>query len=298
MKQVYYFLIVCIFSTAILGSCTKSKFKADAKFEPSVLSMQILDPEPIVALEKGVYPVIASTNGSMFTKFTAEHLSAFEGFIGETKVLVPDDVTVDANGNFSRPVSTVVLRYPMQATGKAGDILTVKLHFIDTKGKSVSTEASKIVVNFRTNTTKKYFYATTPWYNFNTGTSYSKVSIGTAEDAIKENLEAFFVLKTGVQYMCSPDADMTAASFTANDPNYQRSVVHHTRFIKLDGAQFGDVDDNFLESMDFTNSVDVIELFDKTLYGVLLQDGRRAVIYATFYSATISQVISIFQVSP
>lgn len=297
MKQVYNFLIVCIFSTAILSSCSKNKFEADTKFEPTVLSLQILDPDPVIALENGVFPVIASTNGSPFTKFSAEHLSEFEGFIGETTVLVPDDVTVDANGNFSRPVSTVVLNYPMKATGKAGDILTVRFNFITGKGSSVSKEASKIVVNFRTNNTKRYFYTTTPWYNFNTGTSYNKNSIGTATDAIKENLEAFFVLKTGVQYMCSPDADMTAAAFAGN-ANYDRTLVHHTKFIKLDGAQFGDVNDKFLESMDFSNSVDVIQLEDKTLYGVLLQDGRKAVIYATHYSATISQVISIYQVSP
>lgn len=297
MKQVYYFLIVCIFSTAILGSCKKNNFKADTKFEPTVLSMQILDPEPIVALEKGAYPVIASTTGSPFTKFSAEHLSEFEGFIGETTILVPDDLTIDANGNFSRPASTIVLRYPMKATGKAGDMLTVKLNFIDGKGKSVSTEASKVVVNFRTNNTKKYFYSTTPWYNFNTGISYNKNSIGIVEDDLNDNLEAFHIVKTGVQYMCSPDADETAAAFVGNS-NYDQSLVHHTRFIKLDGTQFGDVDDDFLESMDFSNSVDVIEIVDKTLYGVLLQDGRKAVIYATHYSATISQVISIYQVSP
>ena len=297
MKQVYHFLIVCIFSTAILGSCTKNKFQAETKFAPSVLSLQILDPDPIIALEDGSFPLIASTTGAPFTKFTAEHLSDFEGFIGQTTVSVPEDVTVDANGNFSRPVSTVVLKYPMKATGKAGDILKVKFNFIDGKGSSVSKEASKIVVNFRTNNTKRYFYATTPWYNFNKGTSYNKNSIGTAADDIKQNLEAFFVLKTGVQYMCSPDADMTAAAFVGN-ANYNRSLVHHTRFIKLDGAQFGDVDDKFLEGMDFSNSVDVIQLEDKTLYGVLLQDGRKAVIYATHYSATISQVISIYQVSP
>ena len=297
MKQIYYFLIVCIFATAILSSCSKNELRPDTKFEPTALSLQILDPEPIVALEKGVYPVIASGNGSTFTKFTAEHMSDFEGFMAETTVLVPDDVTIDANGNFSRPVSTVVLRYPIQATGKAGDILTAKLTFIDTKGKSISTEASKIVVNFRTNNTKKYFYSSTPWYNFNKGISYNKNSIGTAEDDIKNNLEAFHKVKTGVQYMCSPDSDETASSFI-NNSNYDQSLAHHTRFIKLDNIQFGDVNDKVLESMDFANSVDVIELEDKTLYGVLLQDGRKAVLYATRYNATISQVISIYQVSP
>lgn len=293
MKKANYYLTIFIVLIAMLGSCKKSVLQSDVKLAPTVLPLQINDPDPILAKDTGSFPIIASTTGAPFTKFIPEHLTNFEGYIGKTLVQVPEGVTVDENGNFSRPVSTVVLRYPVKATSTSGDLLTVKFTFVDEKEKSVSATASKIVVGYKTNSTKKYFYATTPWYNFNTGTSYSKTSIGVAP--LKDNLEVFWFIKSGVQYMCSPNADAAAAAFL-NNPIYVRSQVHNTRLIKIDNVQFSDVGDDFLKNMDFTNSVDVIQLDDKTLYGVLLQDGRRAVIYATRYSATISQVISIYQI--
>ena len=293
MKKAHYYFTIFIVLIAILSSCKKNVLQSDTKLAPTVLPLQINDPDPILAKDTGSFPLIASTTGAPFTKFIPEHLTNFVGFLGKTQVLVPEGVTVDENGNFSRPVSTVVLRYPVQATVTAGDLLTVKFTFVDEKEKSVSATASKIVVGYKTNSTKKYFYATLPWYSFNKGLSYSKTSIGL--DTVKDNLEVFWFIKGAVQYMCSPNADAAASAFL-NNPIYDRSQVHNTRFIKINNVQFSDVGDDFLKNMDFTNSVDVIQLDDKTLYGVLLQDGRRAVIYATRYSATISQVISIYQV--
>lgn len=298
MRHQYYYLALSISLVLMLGACKKDTFKAKTEFAPSVASLQIIEPEPIVAGENGSFPVIASTNGAPFTKFSVDHLSDFEGSTVQTTVLVPDDITVDANGNFSRPASTIVLKYPMKATTKGGDILKARFNFTDQTGKTISTEASKLVVNFRTNNTKRYFYSTTPWYNFNTGTSYSKVSIFTAAEDIRNNLEVYWVMKTGqVHYMCSPNSDETAASF-AGDARYVRDNMHHTRFIKLENIQITDVNDEVLEGMNFTNSTDVIELENNGLYGVLLQDGRKAVVFATKYSATIYQLISVYQVNP
>lgn len=298
MTQKYYGITASVLIVFLLAACKKDTFKAVTKFEPSVASLQVIEPEPIVAGENGNFPVIASTNGAPFTKFSVDHIGDFEGFADQTKILVPDDLTVDASGNFSRPANTVVLQYPIKASTRGGDTLKVRLNFTDKDGKTISTEASKFVVNFRTNNTKRYFYSTTPWYNFNTGTSYSKVSIFTAAEQIRNNLEVYWVMKTGqVHYMCSPDSDETAASF-ASDSRYVRSNMHHTRFIKLDNIQITDVNDAVLEGMNFTNSTDVIELENNGLYGVLLQDGRRAVVFATKYSATIYQLTSVYQVNP
>ena len=298
MRQKYYYLIASVLLVVISGSCKKGTFKAKTTFAPSVASLQVVDPEPIVAGESGTFPVIASTNGAPFTKFSIDLLGDFEGFTGQTAVLVPDDVTVDANGNFSRPATTIVLEYPIKASSKGGDILRARFSFTDQGGGTISTEASKMVVNFRINNTKRYFYSSAPWYNFNTGTSYSKVSIFTAAEDIRNNLEIFWVMKTGqVHFMCSPDSDETAASF-ATDVRYVRSEMHHTRFIKLNNVQFQDVDDKVLTDMDFANAADIIQLENNGLYGVLLQDGRKAVVFATQYSATVYQLISIYQVTP
>ncbi len=297
MKQINYFLFVCIFSIVLLSSCTKTKYGAETTFKPTAASLHVVEPEPIISNERGVFPVIASTNGAPFTSFKVEHLTDFEGFPNEIKIHVPDDVTIDANGNFSRPSKTVVVEYPMVAKGKAGNLLSARFTFTDQDGKTVSTEATKIVVNFKTNPTKRYFYATTPWYNFNTGMSYSKATIGTGTEEVKKHLDIYWVRKAPDNWMVSPNSDLAAASLTGT-AGYDRATAPHSRFIKIGDVAIGDVDDNFLENMDFTNSVDEIKLEDKVLYGVLLQDGRKAVVYCTVYSATINQIISTYQVSP
>ena len=259
--------------------------------------MHVVDPEPIVAGEVGMFPLVASTNGAPFTKFTVDHLTDFAGSLEETKVLVPYDITIDASGNLSRPVSTIVLEYPITASTKGGDLLTAKFNFTDGNGNVASTTANKLVVNFRTNNTKQYFYSSRPWYNFETGISYSKTSIFTADEDIRNNLEIFWVLKTGqLNFMCSPDSDEAAAAF-ATDARYDRDEMHHTRFIKIQNVQFADVGDDVLKALDFTNSTDAIPLENNGMYGVLLHDGRKAVVFATQYSATIYQLTSVYQVT-
>jgi len=297
MKQKYIYRVASALLVLLVGGCEKDTFKAQTEFEPSVASLQVVDPEPIVSGTNGSFPVIASTNGAPFTKFSVDHTGDFQGFIGQTTVLVPDDLTVDEHGNFSRPANTIVLQYPITASSKGGDILAAKFNFTDVDGNTISTEARKKVVNFRTNNTQRYFYSTLPWYNFNTGTTYSKVSIFTADEAIRNNLEIYWILKTGqVNYMASPDSEETADAFRT-DARYVREEMHHTRFIKLENIQFSEVDDDVLTNLDFTNSTDIIQLENGGLYGVLLQDGRKAVVSARQYSATIFQLTSIYQVS-
>lgn len=290
------FKISFILLVPLFFSCEKNILSGDGeKLKPSVLPLQLVEQAPIIATDTGYFPILASNTEAPFIKFSVEHMSDFEGFIDQTIVEVAEGITVDNKGNFSEPVSTVLIKYPVKATKKAGDILTVKFTFTDKNGNTVSGTASKIVVNFRTNGSKEFLYGSRPWYSFVTGNAYSKSSI--ADTSLNENLEVFWIRKDGVQYLCSPNSEETAAEFVG-DPDYDQSEVHTTKFIKLDGISFAEVGDATFENMDFSNAVDVIVLQDGGLYGVLLQDGRRAVMATEIYATRYSRVTSKYQISP
>lgn len=293
--KIIYFKLFLILLIPFCFSCKKNALSGDGgSLKPSVLSLQIQDQQPIIATDTGYFPVLASNIKSPITKFSVEHMSDFEGFLDKVIVELPNGVTIDNNGNFSEPVTTALIRYPVKATTTAGDILTVKFTFTDVNGNSLSTTASKIVVNYRSNGTKEFLYGSRPWYNFITGKSYSKSSI--TDTAVNENLEVFWVRKDGIQYLCSPNSNKTAAEFTGN-PDYDQSEMHETKFIKLEGS-LDDVGDDTFKNMDFTNAVDVIVLEDKGLYGLLLQNGKKAVMATEIYANVYSRVTSKYQISP
>lgn len=294
MKKSIVALIICL-SVISITSCKKNVLTGDKDLLPATaLSMQILENEPIIAADTGYFTVLASTSGAKFMKLSVHRTPDFEGFMEETITQVADSVTVDANGNFSEPVSTILIKYPMVATTKPGDVLLAKFTFTDGKGKTVSASASKIVVNFRTHSKQEFFYASRPWYSFNAGKAYSKASIG--NDELKDELEVYFFRKNGIRYFCSPDADEAAAEMTSITA-YDQNEVHTTKIIKLEGLTFNDVEDATFAAMNFTEAVDVVELEDKTVYGILLQDGRKAAFETVYYSTIYSRVRSKIQIT-
>ncbi len=294
MKKIFKNIVI-VALVLFTFSCEKSLLEGDdTKLGPKVLPMQIAEHEALIASEIGHMLVFANTTDEPFTKFRAEHLSDFEGYMSDVIIEIPYDITVDANGNFSRPIQTVLLKYPVKATTKSGDILKVKFTFTDQKGREVSGISSKKVVNFRTNSVVATLTPTSPWYNFSTGKIASKASIGNA--TIKDDLHVFWMMKDGVQYLCSPNSDRTAAEFK-NLTYYIRESTHHTKFIKLSGVTFAEVDDETFKNMDFSNASDEIVMEHLAMYGLLFDDGRRAVLSTQIYGTVYARVTSKYELS-
>lgn len=281
----------------LLSSCIKNVLDKQDKLPAKVMSMQLLDPEPIVAADTGYFPIFASTSGAKFVKFSVEHSSNFQGFISKTFFQVANDVIVNANGEFSKPVASILLNYPIKASLNTGEILTVKFTFTDEDGSAISVSASKKVVNFKTNAAQEFLFVTRPFYNFYTGKA-SAPSVLNNNNPIRDSLDVFWLRENGIQYLLSPDANKTAQYFaTMPTVSYNQSLMRHTKFIKLNGRTLNDIDDEAFAAMDFTNATDVIVLEHKALYGVLLQNGRKAALDTEIYLTIYSRVRSRYQIN-
>ena len=298
MKNIFKLVIISCLFTGSFSACTKDivtdKF---TKMPPKAISMQVLDQEPVISGDTAYFSIMASDPESKIVKFSVEHQSEFEGYLSQTTVRVADSVEVNDKGEFSRPVNSILINYPIKGTKNAGEILTVKFTFTDQAGNTFSVSASKIVVNYRTNSSQEFLFASRPFYNFYTGKAYASALIDDNE-TFRDSLDVFWVRQIGIQYLCSPNSDK-AADFFANVPsvNYQQSKMKATKFIKLDGLTLNDVNDKILGNMDFTNAVDVIVLEHNAVYGVLLQDGRRAALETQIYSTVYSRVRSKYQIN-
>lgn len=298
MKNIFKLFIISFLAATIFSACTKDvvtdKF---TKMPAKAISMQVLDQEPVISGDTAYFSILASDPESKIVKFSVEHQSEFEGYMSLVTTQVADSVQVNDKGELSKPVNTILINYPVKGTKKAGDILTAKFTFTDQAGKTFSVSASKIVVNYRTNAKQEFLYASRPFYNFYTGKAYSRTVLNN-NDTFRDSLDVFWIRENGIQYLCSPNSDKTAEYFS-NVPsvNYVQSEMRATKFIKLDGLTLNDVDDKVLENMDFTNGVDVIVLEHNAVYGVLLQDGRKAALETQIYSTVYSRVRSKYQIN-
>lgn len=291
------FLIIAL-ACAICSSCsvddqldTSIQLKFDAK------AMNILDPEPIIALENGFFSVLVSHPYGKVKSFTVSHNSGFEGFIDETEVLIANEVTVDANGVFSEPVINALIKYPVKASSIPGDILEAEFTFTDMEGKTVSTVARKKVVNFRSFSTQQYLYITRPVHSFYTGLSYVPTTAGTT---FRDSIDVFWYRENNVHYIASPNADRTAQEFAARWPtvDFQQTEMRESRIIKLEGISLTEVDDATFASMDFTNAAETMEAEHNGVYGILLWDGRKAALEYVVYLVQYGRVRSKVQAAP
>lgn len=115
MKNIFKLIITSCLSTAVFSACTKDvvtdKF---TKMTAKAISMQVLDQEPVIAGDTAYFAILASDPESKIVKFSVEHQSEFEGYVSLTTVQVADSVEVNDKGEFSRPVNTILINYPIK----------------------------------------------------------------------------------------------------------------------------------------------------------------------------------------
>jgi hypothetical protein len=295
-KYIFIYLLVCISHM----SCSVDKQLDDSvQLGFSAKAMNIADPDPIIALSRGHFSVLISHPWGKIKSFTVKHNSNFQGFLSETIVSVAVGVTVDANGVFSEPISTAIIKYPINGTAKAGEILEAEFVFTDSDGKSVSVVSRKKVVNFKSFGTQQFLYQTNPLHSFYTGLSYNAASVN-KNSTFRDSLDVFWYRENNTQYLASPNSNRTAQEFLiryASVP-FPQALMKQSRFIKLEGITLANVSDETFAGMDFTNATEIIEGVHNSVYGVLLQDGRKAALEFQLYLTTYSRVRSKVQVAP
>lgn len=299
MKAIIKFTWISSIILLIFSCSPENEMDNNIEFPFQALSMQILEEEPLIAKDTGYFTLTASNPNSKITKLSVNHLTEFEGLMERTIVQVPNDISLNAQGELSRPVSTVVLQYPVVATSVPGDVLTAEFTFTDEEGKAAKASASKKVVNFKTNGSPEFLFVSRPLHSFYTGRSYSAINAD-ATGTFKDSLDIFWSRTDGIQYLSSPGSETAANEFASrySTVNYVQSEMQNIKIIKLDGLSLIDVDDELFANMDFSSGVDSIVVDDGAVYGVLLSDGRKAAIEIDIYLTQYSRVTSKVQISP
>jgi hypothetical protein len=298
MKNIIKFTWISSIILLTISCSSEYEMSNDLKFSFQALSMQILEEEPLIAKDTGYFSLTASNPSGKIVKLSVNHLTDFEGLIENTNVQVPYDVKVNSQGEFSRPISTILLQYPIVATAVPGEILSAEFTFTDDNGNIAKVSASKKVVNFKTNGSQQFLFVSRPLHSFYTGLSYG-AALAEATTTFKDSLDIFWSRTDGIQYLSSPDSETAADEFSTRyaTTNYVQSDMQNIKIIKLD-VSLAEVDDDFFANMDFSSGVDTIVVDDGAVYGVLLSDGRKAAIEIQIYFTQFSRVRSKVQVSP
>jgi hypothetical protein len=295
-NHIYVFVILSL--VGFISCSVDDQLDESIQLEFNAKAMNTVEFEPLIALERGYFSVLVSHPRGLVSSVSVTHQSEFQGFLEESLVLIANDVTIDANGRFSEPVPTAMIKYPVTGTSTPGDILEASFTFTDTKGNTVSTSAKKIIVNFKTFGALEWLFLTRPLHSFRTGLSYAAVNA--ANVTLRDSLDVFWFRENLIHHLASPNADRTKQEFALRygTVNYQQSAMRRSRFIKLPaGITFADVNDQTFADMDFSNAVEVIAGEHLALYGVLLHDNRKAVLELTVSGAN-GRVRSKVQVAP
>ena len=242
--------------------------------EPSDgVSMALMETvDTVVALPGDTisFKFIASTNEATLRRIKiVEKSHDFNELKDSIRFALVDEtleLTVDEEGYLSRPVSTVMMIYPVIVPNDkaiVGEVLSMTFKAYNDKGKSGSIKSSFKIVNYVRNTSWLWLYKLagkiqgSMFFNPAKYKAYSNSSFGTHKDEIDV---AAYTASDGKHYFLNPAHKETQALYVADGMNYDASTMRATKFIPLDNVNFDLVGDTELEQMDFSKAVDKIEV--------------------------------------
>ena len=211
------------------------------------------------------------------------------------------ELTVDEEGYLSRPVSSVMMIYPVIVPNDkaiVGEVLSMTFKAYNDKGKSGSIKSSFKIVNYVRNTSWLWLYKLagkiqgSMFFNPAKYKAYSNSSFGTHKDEIDV---AAYTASDGKHYFLNPAHKETQALYVADGMNYDASTMRATKFIPLDNVNFDLVGDTELEQMDFSKAVDKIEVTTGSVIGFENQDGRRGIMNVKISSSIYPTLQCKFQ---
>lgn len=208
------------------------------------------------------------------------------------------ELSLDSNGYFSRPVSTVMVMFPM-AIPKDPDIIgtmfgmTFRVTGVNDKTGTVSSFFK--VGNCKTETSRPTIYSGiyNPRYAV---VGYSSATNRTYnQDAIWKNkkiIDMFIYAdaKTKKWYYMSPSSSKAIGLLAENNIKWDTDSIKTTHFVKMDKynyTNFGLISDNELNGMDLSQAKDVIELDGvkcRDVIGYVTNHNRRCALSPDIYS--------------
>ena len=277
--------------------------------EPSDgVSMALMETvDTVVALPGDTisFKFIASTNGAALRRIEiVEKSHDFNELKDSIRFALVDEtleLTVDEEGYLSRPVSSVMMIYPVIVPNDkaiVGEVLSMTFKAYNDKGKSGSIKSSFKIVNYVRNTSWLWLYKLAGkiqggmFFNPAKYKAYSNSSFGTHKDEIDV---AAYTASDGKHYFLNPAHKETQALYVADGMNYDASTMRATKFNPLDNVNFDLVGDTELEQMDFSKAVDKIEVTTGSVIGFENQDGRRGIMNVKISSSIYPTLQCKFQ---
>lgn len=300
LKNGFRALVIMLF----LAACS-----LDDVLEPSGgVSMALMETvDTVVALPGDTisFKFIASTNGAALSRieivekshdFNELKDSIRFGLIDETL-----ELTVDGEGYLSRPVSTVMMIYPVIVPNEkeiVGEVLGMTFKAYNDKGKSGSIRSCFKIVNYVRNTTWLWLYKLagkaqgSMFFDPAKFKAYSATSYVSRKDEIDV---AAYTASDGKHYFLNPASRETEALYVADGMEYDATTMRSTKFVLLDDVNFDTVGDPELERLDFSKATEKVEVTTGSVVGFENQDGRRGILNVKVSSSIYPTVQCKFQ---
>ncbi len=267
------------------------------------------------------FKVFASTNDIIERMELTNATHDFSKMMLEGSIryeILDDTIFIDENGYFSRPVSSIVVNYPIIVGRELlQQIVGMDFTFHTNKGVSASTRAQMKVINFMDNTEKKDIYgflqetrkpademesptdtikillSGTPFYSSELHSVYSTGSLQEepADDGkihgaeLVDYIDVFQYIDIENDSVChfySPDNIEVQKIIDRFEIPYDHRQMRHTRFINL-GPEFDyeNAEDPQIEALDFASATDIVRFTYDDNIAFLTQDGRKGIMNIT-----------------
>lgn len=281
MKPRYLLLI---FSFLFTMSCSNidETFKEDDSLR--LILMETMDEPYSNPNKEYVFKLMAQSSSGLKQVVISNLTHELDSAAELPNVVLAEDITVDENGYFSRPVKTAIIEYPILVPELPGETIGLDFTVTAVNGMKQTIHSSMLIANYQeqkqlffanTYKSKNYaFYSTANQVMYglssNLGTYYKKHIQDIDFYSISDGASEYFIF--------SPDEE-EIVSYIENhgDMNYVPSEMRKTLLVKLDNVDFKSVKDKEILAIDFTNTVGKIQVKKGDNIGFLLADGRKGI---------------------
>jgi hypothetical protein len=295
MKNIISILLVIFLLTA----CQDVEDVLEVDNSVYVTLLQTTDKAGALAGGTFKFSVMVNSN-SFLKKFTIENKNEHLNFLRDSlKIsLVEAEISADDQGNFSRPLKTLILENQVEISNLdpsiIGEVLSLDITVENEAGKKTSVPVKVQVINHIINTG---VYFTRDFFDINEHSHHSYN--GLVISSLFENMDIYkHDNSDGTKIFYSPNDSNIVNDF----PDYDYTSMNKTEFIPIDpGVSFNDIDDSFLESMDFSNATSSFAVNEKNkdiLIGFKNHEGKKGVFVVKIKFKQYANVKTKFQVVP
>jgi hypothetical protein len=299
MKYIINIVLVVFLFTA----CQKVDDVLEVDDSVYVTLLQTTDKAGALAGDVFKFSVMVNSN-SFLKKFAIENKNEHLNFLRDSlKIsLVETEIDVDSQGNFSRPLKTLILENQVEISDLdpsiIGEVLSLDITIENEAGKKTSVSVKVQVINHVVNSgmyfTRDFFDA-----NEHSHHRYDQLTNSGITSSLFENMDIYK----------HDNSDGTKIFYSPNDSNivndfadYDYTSMNKTEFIPIEaGVSFNDIDDTFLESMDFSNSISSFAVNEKNkdiLIGFKNREGKKGIFVVRIKFSQFANVKTKLQVVP